>query len=287
VRLGCIDYINILPVTAYLDLPQELAPPSTLNARLAEGSLDASPISSIEYARHQEEYLLLPDLSISSRGAVRSVMLFSRLPLSELDGQMVGICKATATSRVLLRILLEDFVGVHPLWRDIDEDDRSQLPALLLIGDEALQFRQGAPGAGSSGFQKNPHGYREYDLGGLWVERTGLPMVFAVWALRRESIRAAGPLVRALHASRRRGQSLPDELLERAAERTGMSREALRAYYDGLHYSLGPAEEEALLTFYRHASLKGLCPPCERLEFAASPQPPATCQAACVQEENR
>lgn len=277
VRVGCLNYINILPVTHALGRGEKTAnwditygSPARLNALMAAGALDVSPISSIEYARHQEEYVLLPGLTISSRGAVQSVMLFARHPLQALGGESVGICSATATSRVLLRILLEDFVQVTPQYLENAslEDARSgRFPAVLLIGDEALAFRQAA--------RHDPDlaAYREYDLGALWLERTGLPMVFAVWAMRRamESSGAAHALIKALHRSRHVGVGLPDDLLAHAAGRTGMSESELRTYYGGLHYSLGTEEEKALITFYRHAAAKGLCPPCTRLEVATVP----------------
>lgn len=270
-RVGLIDYVNIFPLTHAFEqawpTPLHRAAPSTLNRLLAEGRLDTSPISSIEYARHQRDYLLLPDISISSGGAVQSVVLFSRVPLPELDGAAVGICAATATSRVLLRIVLEDHVGISPRYVEnatIEGAQRGDWPAVLLIGDEALAFRAATEREGAAG------PYRSHDLGAMWTARTGLPMVFAVWAVRREAAtdEAVERLVRALHVSRAVGRTLPPDLLTRAAVRTELSHAALREYYGRLHFTLGDAEAQALRTFYALAAAKGLCPACERLEYA-------------------
>lgn len=284
-RVGLIDYINIFPITHALEergsLPFVTGTPSELNHLLADGDLDTSPISSIEYARHQGEYRLLPDISISSRGKVRSVILFSRVPLERLNGETVGICRATATSRILLRILLEDHVKVSPSYAEdatTDEARRGTYPAILLIGDEALGFRRAA--------RHDPRlaAYAEHDLGEMWFDRTGLPMVFSVWAVRRDAAnhREVSRLHDELRASREQGSLLPPTLLARAAARTGLSTDELRDYYARLHYTLGAEEERALLSFYARAAAKGLCPPCGRLGYALPHLAPAAAPGAAT-----
>lgn len=282
-RVGLIDYINIFPITHALEEAGAHAfvtgTPSELNRLLADGDLDTSPISSIEYARHAGEYRLLPDISISSRGKVRSVMLFSRVPLSRLSGETVGICRATATSRILLRILLEDHVGVRPRYAEdatIVEARRGTYPAILLIGDEALGFRRAA--------RRDPQlaVYAEHDLGEMWFERTGLPMVFSVWAVRRDAAnhREVARLHGDLCASREQGVTLPPSLLARASARTELSDEELRDYYARLHYTLDDKEERALLSFFQRAAAKGLCPPCDRLVYALPHHAPSAAPSA-------
>jgi chorismate dehydratase len=132
--------------------------PTDLNARLLAGELDVAPISSIEYARHAERLRILPRLCVSSEGAVDSIQLVSKLPLEAV--QTVAVTPESATSVVLTKVLLPDALHV-PLGEEAD--------AKLLIGDAALKSAFEDP---------TPH----YDLGRLWLERTGLPMVFAVWA---------------------------------------------------------------------------------------------------------
>ena len=273
-RMGTLEYVNVLPVVHFLEravgpersdrLQIVSGPPERLNGLLASRSLDLSPISSVEYARHQDRYLIVDDLCIASRGEVRSVVLFSRLPLEDLQGGRVSICRATATSRVLMRVMLERFVGVAPCYAEngLPSDlEAGRADALLLIGDDALAFRRRWRECGLD--------LHEHDLGRLWWEATGLPMVFAMWAVRVQA--RSHPLLRVVRAglrrSRERGMRLPAPLLDEAARRTGMGRRELEQYYRGLHFVLDDESCRGLLTFYRHAAELGLCPSCTRLRF--------------------
>ncbi|MFL6030861.1 MAG: menaquinone biosynthesis protein, partial [Gaiellaceae bacterium] len=159
-RLGRISYVNMAPVFYRLeaDVEEISGVPTELNRRLVAGEIDIAPISSIEYARHADGLRLLPRLCVSSQGAVESIQLVSRLPLEHV--RTVAITPESATSVVLTKVLLPEAAHV-PLGEDAD--------AKLLIGDAALKSAFEDP---------TPH----HDLGRLWLERTGLPMVFAVWA---------------------------------------------------------------------------------------------------------
>src|SRR5437588_904457 len=132
--------------------------PTDLNRRLLQGEIDVAPISSIEYARHASELRLLPRLCVSSQGAVDSIQLVSRVPLEHV--RTVAVTPESATSVVLTRVLLPEAEHVA-----LGEEAEAK----LLIGDAALKSAFEDP---------TPH----HDLGRLWLERTGLPMVFAVWA---------------------------------------------------------------------------------------------------------
>src|SRR5215813_12327869 len=160
IRLGRIGYVNMAPVFFRLDadVDEVVGVPTSLNAQLVTGELDVAPISSIEYARHAETLRLLPRLCVSSEGAVDSIQLVSKLPLDAI--RTVAVTPESATSVVLTKVLLPDADHV-PLGEPAE--------AKLLIGDAALKSAFEDP---------TPH----HDLGRLWLERTGLPMVFAVWA---------------------------------------------------------------------------------------------------------
>src|SRR5437660_7726927 len=132
--------------------------PTDLNRRLIAGEIDLAPISSIEYARHADTLRILPRLCVSSEGAVDSIQLVSRVPLERV--RTIAVTPESATSVVLTKVLIPEAQHV-PLGEDAE--------AKLLIGDAALRSAFEDP---------TPH----YDLGRLWLERTGLPMVFAVWA---------------------------------------------------------------------------------------------------------
>ncbi len=179
IRLGRISYVNMAPVFYRLDADvEEIAGvPTELNRRLLAGEIDVAPISSIEYARNADRLRLLPRLCVSSEGAVDSIQLVTRMPLARV--RTVAITPESATSVVLTKVLLPNAEHV-PLGEEAD--------AKLLIGDAALQSAFEDP---------TPH----HDLGRLWLERTGLPMVFAVWARREPPPDGLGELEDALVAS--------------------------------------------------------------------------------------
>ena len=141
---------------------------------LAEGAIDVALPSSIAFARHATQWVLLPSVSISSAGAVDSVQLFARGPRSDL--RHLEVTAKSATSVCLLRVLCEAW-GIEPrisVRRSAADDSAEDADGLLLIGDEALSVLQAQTFA------------RHYDLGEEWFNLTGLPMVFAVCAARRE-----------------------------------------------------------------------------------------------------
>src|SRR4051795_3376117 len=160
IRLGRIGYVNMAPVFFRLDatVDEVVGVPTELNRKLVAGELDVAPISSIEYARNADTLRLLPRLCVSSDGAVESIQLISKTPLERI--RVVAVTPESATSVVLTRVLFPDAEQV-PLGEEAE--------ATLLIGDAALKSAFEDP---------TPH----HDLGRLWLERTGLPMVFAVWA---------------------------------------------------------------------------------------------------------
>ncbi len=165
-RVGRIPYVNCYPVYGAID--RGVVPlngtivtgvPSALNRRMADGSLDISVVSAVEYARDARRYLLLPDLAISCDGPVRSVMLFSKRPASELDGRRVIVSKSSMTSVALLELLFEnvwdtrpEFVASDAEMSDIAGFDRDVHDARLVIGDAALVLPGKAwPHAGTPG----------------------------------------------------------------------------------------------------------------------------------------
>jgi chorismate dehydratase len=227
IRLGRISYVNMAPVFFRLDteVDEVQGVPTELNGRLVSGELDLAPISSIEYARNAQRLRILPRLCVSSEGAVDSIQLVSKLPLEHV--RSVAVTPESATSVVLVRVLLPEATQV-PLGEEAD--------AKLLIGDAALQ----------SAFQDpTPH----YDLGRLWLERTGLPMVFAVWAAPEPTAEGLLDLQEALVNSVRAARAEPETLAYEASERYGYPPGFLARYFEKLRYSFGPRERAGLLTF--------------------------------------
>jgi chorismate dehydratase len=231
IRLGRIAYVNMAPVFYRLeaDVDEVTGVPTELNRLLLAGELDLAPISSIEYARNAEGLRLLPRLCVGSEGAVDSIQLVTRVPLGQV--RTVGVTPESATSVVLAKVLLPDAEAV-PLEEEAE--------AKLLIGDAALRSAFEDP---------TPH----YDLGRLWLERTGLPMVFAVWAAPEPSVDGLGELEEALVASVRLARAQPEQLAYEASERYGYPAGFLARYFEKLRYSFGPRERAGLYTFLEMA----------------------------------
>ena len=246
IRLGRISYVNMAPVFHRLDADVAEVPgvPTELNAQLLAGELDLAPISSIEYARHADRLRILPRLCVSSEGAVDSIQLVSRVPLEHV--RSVAVTPESATSVVLTKVLLPEADHV-PLSEPAD--------ATLLIGDAALRSAFEDP---------TPH----FDLGRLWLERTGLPMVFAVWAAPEPTAPGLGELEEALVASVRRARTEPERLAYEASARYGYPAGFLARYFEKLRYSFGPRERAGLLTFLELAHEVGELDAVPELRFA-------------------
>jgi chorismate dehydratase len=231
IKLGRISYMNMAPAfyRVEADYDEVQGVPTELNRALLAGEIDVAPISSIEYARNADRLRLLPRLCVSSEGAVESIQLVSKLPLEQV--RVVGVTPESATSVVLTKVLLPAAEHV-PLGEEAD--------AKLLIGDAALRSAFEDP---------TPH----HDLGRLWLERTGLPMVFAVWAVREPPPPGIGALEDALVASVRRARAEPEQLAYEASERYGYPAGFTARYFEKLRYRFGPRERAGFLAFLEMA----------------------------------
>ena len=244
-RLGRISYANMAPVFYRVDaeVHEVLGVPTALNQMLVGGELDTAPISSIEYARNADRLKLLPRLCVASEGAVESIQLVTRKPLEQV--RVVAVTPESATSVVLTKVLLPEAEHV-PLGEDAD--------ARLLIGDAALKSAFEDP---------TPH----YDLGKLWLERTGLPMVFAVWACPEPLAEGLAELEDALVSSVRLARAEPEQLAHEASQRYGYPAGFLARYFEKLRYRFGPRERAGLYTFLELARDAGLLDTVPELRF--------------------
>ncbi len=262
-NLGRIGYINCYPVYGAIDrglvrVDARLVTgtPAELNDLLAAGELDLSVISAVEYARHAEALRLLPDIAITSDGPVKSVVLFSRVPVADLDGRTVLLTASSRTGAALLDVLCRELWHVRPHFAQAraeapDLDGLARLPhdAVLVIGDAALLL---------AARHAYPH---RVDLGEAWKRWTGLPFVFAVWAARREAHRPAADRVhRALLESRDWGLAHLDQLAEQAARSCNVERATCLEYFAGLDYAFTDRHLAGLTTFFRKLAAHGLAP---------------------------
>lgn len=233
IRVGAVNYLNAKPLVEGLtgfapgiDLVLDL--PSRLADRMAAGDLDVGLIPVVEFFR-AGTYTFVPDIAIASRGPVLSVTLFSRVPWPDI--RTVALDEGSRTSAALTQVILRKRYGVRPevcpLPIDVPADDLGT-DAVLLIGDKAMR-------ACLPGFEF------AYDLGAEWADWTGLPFVYAVWAVRGgvELGAAEGAFARA----KRLGQSRAGQIAAREAPKLGLDAGFCRRYLDTvIRYDLGPRE---------------------------------------------
>src|SRR4051812_9328121 len=232
IKLGRISYLNMAPVFYGLeaDVEEVSGVPTELNRALLDGDVDLAPISSIEWGRNANQLLMLRRVCVSSEGAVGSIQLVAPGRLS--DVRTVAVTPESATSVVLTKVLLPRAEHV-PLGEEAD--------AKLLIGDAALRSAFEDP---------TPH----YDLGGLWLERTGLPMVFAVWACPDPPPDGLPELEEALVRSVKRARSESQQLARTASAEYGYPAGWIARYFEQLRFSFGPRERAGLLRFLELAA---------------------------------
>lgn len=258
IRVGAVNYLNAKPLIQDLEAiaPEaalSLEVPSRLADRLAEGELDVALIPVIEYFR-AGRYSIVPGISIASGGPVLSVTLFSRVPWAKI--RRVALDVGSRSSAALAQIILTKRHAVRaetvplPMERAAEDVDAD---AVLLIGDRAM--RACLPGFAHA-----------YDLGQEWHDWTGLPFVYAFWAVRPGI--DLGPVEEALHEAKRRGTERVGEIAHREAPGLGLDAGFCRRYLSNIiHFDLGPREQAGLHHYYMLACELGLARRGVNLEF--------------------
>jgi chorismate dehydratase len=249
VRVGAVNYLNTKPLIHDLEA---LAPaaelildvPSRLADRLAEGSLEVALIPAIEYFR-AGCYSIVPNIAIASRGPVLSVTLFSKMPWPNI--RRVALDEGSRTSAALAQIILRKRYGVAPEVVPLPLDcmaEEADADAVLLIGDRAM--RACLPGFAHA-----------YDLGQEWHDWTGLPFVYAFWAVRAGV--DLGDVAEALLEAKRRGCDRIGSIAHEEAPRLGLDAGFCRRYLQIIiQFDLGPREQAGLHHFYMLACELGL-----------------------------
>lgn len=240
-RVGSVPYLNGAPLTRGLEDQIVFLPPARLAELLRRDQLDAALVSVTEVLM-EDRYDILDGVAIASLGEVKSVVLAHRRPLEDVE--VVYCDPASLTSVQLLRVLLAER-GLRPALRPLASYDPAGYPDyVMLIGDPALDFALG------------PHEHEILDLGAAWYELTGLPFVYAVWALRRGVDHAA--LRRQLREARSFGLATLETII---AERTEYTRDFRRDYLGWhIHYHLGSDERRGLGRFLEMMRRLGVAP---------------------------
>jgi len=231
-RIGSVPYLNSVPLTCGIEKETEFVVPTKLADMLRAGELDAALVSITETLFH-DDYDILDDIAVTSHGEVKSVFLAHRQPLEEIE--TIHCDTASLTSVNLLRVLLAER-GLKPKFEPLsDYSQAALLQNVLLIGNAGINFLHA------------PHEHSIWDLGTAWHELTGLPFVYAVWALRRGHHNAA--LREKLRAAKAAGLARLEQTI---ADHPDYDVDFRRAYLGGhIRYDLGVNEKVGLAKFVK------------------------------------
>jgi len=265
-RISAISYLNTTPLMwdfehgeagKHFDISYTL--PSACAQALAEGTADIGIIPAAAYAQIAG-LLVLPDVAIASRRAVRSILLVSKVPVDQV--RTVALDKSSLTSVALTKIVFEKWLGGGRTFFPMEPNVDSMLAvhdAGLLIGDPALKIDRLR--------------YHTLDLAEEWIQRTGKPFVFAFWAVRAAALRETDPsldLAAIFRDSRDHGLEYSNlsQITREWALRLGLSEPDIRSYLtENIHYQLDSGCLEGLQLFYRYAAEVGALPAPGELRF--------------------
>ena len=215
----------------------ELKPlvPSELTRAAREGEIDAGPVPVVDYWGLEDRFNRLGQFCISTLDKSRSILLYSKRPIQDLEGATLGITSETSTSRRLLEVLLTLKYKIKPASYVSLNDPND---AILLIGDEALRRRYGVPS----------YPYR-HDLGEEWYRWTKSPFVFAVWAIHRDiSPKRASYLENVLYSCVDEGLEHMNVIGEMRGD-VRMSPKEIVEYFQGFRYWAGVSELKSMDLF--------------------------------------
>ena len=221
-HLGSVPYLNARPLTYAIAEPVVLLEPSKLVLELGANRLQAALVPLAEVLENADAYHLVDGIAIGSLNSVYSVVLTHTLPVIRLKA--VALDPASKTSNQLLRVLLQKYYKLKPAYVSPDQPADGQ----LIIGDPAIAYRKSHPDE------------RFLDLAQSWHSHTGLPFVFAVWAVRRGAPDPAG-LAKNLRAAAKIGLAARDEI----------ARNHFEYHYltEHLYYHLGEPQKKAIAAF--------------------------------------
>lgn len=257
-RLGHINFLNVLPLTYSFEhdnyndgINIVNGVPAVVNNDLLTGRLDAAEVSSIVYARHSDKFLILPDVCVRSDSEVQSIILVSRKPIYELNEDKIILTAKSATSHVLLKIIMHYAYDANPNYyvRNVTPSELvpSDASAALFIGDDALYINH----------HRKKYDYYYYDLGREWNKLTGLSMVYAVWVVDRNFAQNQPDEVKHLYDTVyrgiRHGYKKKHEIITYAVDKHPFTYEQLNTYLERIRWNLTDEYVEGLKRFYRMA----------------------------------
>ncbi|MFC7310030.1 menaquinone biosynthetic enzyme MqnA/MqnD family protein [Streptomyces monticola] len=255
-RVGHIQFLNCLPLYwglartgTLLDLELTKDTPEKLSEQLVRGDLDIGPITLVEFLKHSDQLVAMPDIAVGCDGPVMSCVIVSQLPLDRLDGARVALGSTSRTSVRLAQLLLAEHIGVEPDYYTCPPDlgvMMQEADAAVLIGDAALR----------ANLHDGPRlGLQVHDLGQMWKDWTGLPFVFAVWAARRDYLEREPEVVAKVHeaflASRDVSLEEVAKVAEQAARWEAFDAGVLERYFTTLDFRFGGRQLAGVREFAR------------------------------------
>jgi chorismate dehydratase len=240
-RIGRVPYLHAEPF--YFDMARrgmalyELVPGAVAVAA-ANGAIDAGPVPLVDCLRLQDRFEPVAGFCVASVQRAGSSLLYSSRPITALAGAHIGVTDEAATALRLLQVLLRLKYQVQPAAYG---PLQAAHDAFLLIGNQALRQRRGAPGF--------PY---TYDLGAEWHAWTGLPFVFARWMVRKEvPAKDKALLEETLYVGLEDGVEALYQVAEPREDLLMLPRHIV-AYIQGFRYYIGKSEQQAIDQFQRY-----------------------------------
>ncbi len=237
-RVGRVPYLHCEPF--YFDMARrgielyDLVPRALVSAA-ESGEIDAGPMPLADSFRLEDRFQPVAGFCVASVRQAGSMFLYSTKPIAELHGAQIGVTDEASGALCLLRVLLNLKHGVRPAAY---VSLRASHEAYLLIGNQALRQRLGAPG-----FRHT------YDLGEEWYAWTGLPLVFSRWMVRKGVDRKDMALLEdTLYVGLEEGVNALYRLADPREDLLMLPREII-AYIQGLRYYIGLSEQRAIDQF--------------------------------------
>jgi chorismate dehydratase len=277
-KISIVKYLNALPLAwGILEGPQKeaftpvLSTPAECAEQLARGAADIGLIPSIEFQRIKGSRIV-PGPAVAALYSVRSVILVSMVPLFKV--KTVACDNGSRTSVALTKIIFNEFYHTHPDFRPAEPNVASMLAqndAALLIGDNALKFMETHERPEiinqKSMVRLGAEPLEVFDLAERWRFLTGLPFVFAFWAVR-DGFKDGG-IVDALRSSRDFGVANIPAIAEKYSEPLQIKKEFIQAYLErNVHYYMDQSCLDALQLFYEKAAKVGAIKSVRSLQFA-------------------
>src|SRR3990172_9603821 len=243
IKLGSVPFLNVKPLVFPLeerlvqhDFEISYTSPSNLSTLLFDKNVDLGFMPFAELIK-RGNYRIVPNISISSYGKVDSVILLTRSEIKELKTVAVDVRSQSSTA--LLRIILEVFNKLSPIYirREADEKFLNGVDGGMLIGNIGLKLRYFPP-----------DGYMVFDLGEIWTNETGLPFVYAVYAVNKGI--KLGRNLQALETAKSIGLKIVKKITKIESEKIGLGEEiCLRYLTERIRYDLGEKEISGVLNY--------------------------------------